>query len=118
MAVGAFFGFLWVTALGEELFFRGVIARALLDHIPSQALAVGLSAVVFGAAHLWFRAFPDWRRPCRRAAWHFLRLRLCTDRQRTRIDGDAHARRHDMAAVFSLVGRPFSAARRLSSPSQ
>jgi membrane protease YdiL (CAAX protease family) len=61
MAVGTFFGCLWVTALAEELFFRGVIARALLDHIPSQTLAVVLSAVVFGAAHLWFRAFPDWR---------------------------------------------------------
>ncbi len=62
MALGTFFGFLWVTALAEELFFRGVIARALLDHVPSKALAVVLSAVVFGAAHLWFRGFPDWRR--------------------------------------------------------
>ena len=61
MAVATFFGCLWVTALAEELFFRGVIARALLDHLPSQVLAVVLSALVFGAAHLWFRAFPDWR---------------------------------------------------------
>jgi CAAX protease family protein len=61
-AVGTFFGFLWVTALAEELFFRGVITHALLDHVPSQAAAVVLSAVIFGAAHLWFREFPDWRR--------------------------------------------------------
>jgi membrane protease YdiL (CAAX protease family) len=59
--VAAFFGFLWVTALGEELFFRGVITRALLDNVPSRFLAVVLSAVVYGAAHLWFRGFPDWR---------------------------------------------------------
>ncbi len=61
IAMATFFGFLWVTALAEELFFRGVIARALLDHLPSQTLAVVVSAVVFGAAHLWFRGFPDWR---------------------------------------------------------
>ncbi len=60
-AVGTFFGFLWVTALGEELFFRGVITRAMLDHLSSQTLAVVLSALVFGSAHLWFRGFPDWR---------------------------------------------------------
>jgi membrane protease YdiL (CAAX protease family) len=61
MGVATFFGFLWVTALGEELFFRGVIARALLDHLPSKALAVVMSALLYGSAHLWFRGFPDWR---------------------------------------------------------
>lgn len=60
-AIGTFFGFLWVTTLGEELFFRGFIARALLDRLPSRILAIILSAVIFGAAHLWFRSFPDWR---------------------------------------------------------
>ena len=62
IGVGTFFGFLWVKALSEELFFRGVIARALLDRLPSQALAMVLSAIVYGSAHLWFRGFPDWRR--------------------------------------------------------
>jgi len=62
IGVGTFFGFLWVKALSEELFFRGVIVRALLDHLPSRVLAVILSAVVYGSAHLWFRGFPDWRR--------------------------------------------------------
>jgi membrane protease YdiL (CAAX protease family) len=62
IALGTFFGFFWVIALSEELFFRGVIARALLDHLPSPALAVVLSAIVYGCAHLWFRGFPDWRR--------------------------------------------------------
>lgn len=61
IAVGTFFGFLWVTALSEELFFRGVVARVLLDRLPSRAVAILLSAVVFGAAHLWFHEFPDWR---------------------------------------------------------
>jgi len=61
LAVGTFFGFLWTTALGEELFFRGVVARALLDHLPPRALAILLSSVIYGSAHLWFHAFPDWR---------------------------------------------------------
>ncbi len=61
VAIGTFFGFLWVTALSEELFFRGVITRALLTSLPSRALAIGLSAILFGACHLWFRGFPDWR---------------------------------------------------------
>jgi membrane protease YdiL (CAAX protease family) len=61
VAVGTFFGFLWVTALSEELFFRGVIARALLDHIPSPLAAILLSALIYGAAHLWFTQFPNWR---------------------------------------------------------
>ena len=61
IAAGTFFGFLWVTALSEELFFRGVVTHTLLDHLPSRGLAIGLSAVVFGSAHLWFHDFPDWR---------------------------------------------------------
>jgi membrane protease YdiL (CAAX protease family) len=62
LAAGTFFGMLWVVALGEELFFRGVIERALWDQWASRALAVVVSALLFGAAHLWFHQFPDWRR--------------------------------------------------------
>ncbi len=61
IAIGTFFGILWVVALGEELFFRGVIERALLNRSGSSVLAVALSALLFGGAHLWFHAFPDWR---------------------------------------------------------
>ena len=62
VALGTFFGVLWVVALGEELFFRGVIERALYNTWRSPLLAVLVSAVIFGAAHLWFHQFPDWRR--------------------------------------------------------
>jgi membrane protease YdiL (CAAX protease family) len=62
IGMGTFFGVLWVVALAEELFFRGVIERALYDNWRSPALAVVISAVVFGCAHLWFHQFPDWRR--------------------------------------------------------
>lgn len=61
IAAGTFFGILWVVALAEELFFRGVIERALYDTSRSPALAIIISALVFGAAHLWFHQFPDWR---------------------------------------------------------
>ncbi|MBV9294948.1 MAG: CPBP family intramembrane metalloprotease [Acidobacteriaceae bacterium] len=62
IALGTFFGILWVVALGEELFFRGVIERALLNRLGSSFLAVALSSLLFGVAHLWFHAYPDWRR--------------------------------------------------------
>lgn len=60
--IETFFGILWVVAFGEELFFRGVIERGLLNGWHSPAAAVLISALIFGAAHLWFRHFPDWRR--------------------------------------------------------
>jgi membrane protease YdiL (CAAX protease family) len=62
LAVATFLGFLWVVALGEELFFRGVIERWLLNSWLSPVAAVLISSLLFGAAHLWFRPFPDWRR--------------------------------------------------------
>ncbi len=62
IGIGALFGALWVIALGEELFFRGVIERALLVASGSPVLGIGLSALLFGSAHLWFHQFPDWRR--------------------------------------------------------
>ncbi len=62
IGLGTFFGILWVVALGEELFFRGVIERALLDKSGSVVLAIAVSATLFGSVHLGFRQFPDWRR--------------------------------------------------------
>ncbi|MGH9584082.1 MAG: CPBP family glutamic-type intramembrane protease [Bryobacteraceae bacterium] len=60
--IGTFFGILWVVALAEELFFRGVIERALLNVQKSRLAAVVIASILFGCAHLWFRYFPDWRR--------------------------------------------------------
>jgi membrane protease YdiL (CAAX protease family) len=56
-----FFGILWVVALSEELFFRGFIQRAIENQWHSRILAVLLSATLFGAAHLWAHAFPNWQ---------------------------------------------------------
>lgn len=62
IAVGTFFAFLWVIALGEELFFRGVVQRAISESWRSPGLAIFVSAVLFGSVHLWFQHFPNWRR--------------------------------------------------------
>lgn len=62
LAIATFFGVLWVLALGEELFFRGVIERAFLTKWRSRWFAILLSALLFGSAHLWFHHFPNWQR--------------------------------------------------------
>jgi len=64
IAIGTFAGILWVVALGEELFFRGVVERACLNTGASPIIAIVLSAALFGAAHLWFHEYPNWRRAC------------------------------------------------------
>ncbi len=62
LALGTFFGILWVVALGEDLLFRGVIQRAILDRSQSPAAAILVSAALFGIVHLWFQHFPNWQR--------------------------------------------------------
>ncbi|HEY7209545.1 MAG TPA: CPBP family intramembrane glutamic endopeptidase [Bryobacteraceae bacterium] len=62
IGIGTFFGILWVVAISEELFFRGVIERALLNGWRSKTAAVLISAVLFGSVHLWFHQFPNWQR--------------------------------------------------------
>lgn len=61
ITIGSFFGFLWVVAFSEELFFRGLVERAFLNQWRSPAVAIALSALIYGSAHLWYRAFPNWR---------------------------------------------------------
>ncbi len=61
IAIGTFFGMLWVVALSEELFFRGVVERALLDHWRSPLPAIMISAMLYGCSHLWYRHFPNWQ---------------------------------------------------------
>jgi membrane protease YdiL (CAAX protease family) len=62
LGLGTFFGMLWVVALSEEFFFRGLIERALLNTWGSAAAAIGVSAVVYGSVHLpWNHEFPNWR---------------------------------------------------------
>lgn len=60
-AAATFFGFLWVVALAEEFFFRGLIQQWLVKWTGSPWAAIALTSVLFGLAHLGYRAFPNWR---------------------------------------------------------
>ena len=56
-----FFGALWVVALSEEFFFRGLLQQWLADWTGKRHLALALASLLFGALHLPFRLFPNWR---------------------------------------------------------
>ena len=61
LAVGTFFGALWVLALGEEFFFRGLLQQWMGAWLGNQWLGLAAASAVFGSVHLWYRAFPNWR---------------------------------------------------------
>lgn len=61
IAAGTFLGMLWVVALREEFFFRGLLQEWLAGWLGSDAAGLVLAAVLFGAAHLSFAKFPNWR---------------------------------------------------------
>ncbi len=56
-----FAGMLWVVALSEEFFFRGLLQRWLSQWCESRWAGLAIASVVFGLAHLPFRGFPNWR---------------------------------------------------------
>ena len=60
--IATFFGILWVTALSEEFFFRGLLQQWFSDWTRSGVAALVMASVLFGAAHLgWSHIFPNWR---------------------------------------------------------
>ncbi|HMD70781.1 MAG TPA: CPBP family intramembrane glutamic endopeptidase [Bryobacteraceae bacterium] len=57
-AVGAvFLGALWVQALSEEFFFRGVLQAWMEAWTRHRTLALALTSAVFGLIHYWFRGW-------------------------------------------------------------
>jgi membrane protease YdiL (CAAX protease family) len=58
---GTFIAMLWVVALSEEFFFRGVLQRWIEEWTWNPAAALLLTSLLFGSVHLWFRGFPNWR---------------------------------------------------------
>ena len=61
-AIGTFFGILWVVALGEEFFFRGLVQQWTTTWFKNDWLGLIVTSLLFGSVHLWFRApFPNWR---------------------------------------------------------
>lgn len=61
LAAGTFFGTLWVLALGEEFFFRGLLQQWMTTWLKNEWAALVATAAVFGSVHLWYRTFPNWR---------------------------------------------------------
>lgn len=60
MVVITFFAMLWVQAVPEEIFFRGLLQQTLRR---TWGVIAGLviTSIVFGLTHLPFRSFPNWR---------------------------------------------------------
>lgn len=61
VAAGTFLGMLWVVALSEEFFFRGLLQRWLGEWLASERWGWLLASLAFGLVHLPFRGFPNWR---------------------------------------------------------
>ena len=58
---GTFLGILWVVALFEEFVFRGLLQQWLSAWLGRPQVALVLTSLLFGAVHLPFRGFPNWR---------------------------------------------------------
>jgi membrane protease YdiL (CAAX protease family) len=61
LALSTFFGVLWVLALGEEFFFRGLLQQWIGQWLRSEWVGLALTSLLFGLAHLWLHAFPNWQ---------------------------------------------------------
>lgn len=59
--LGTFFGVLWVLALGEEFFFRGLLQRWFEEWLKNKWAALLFASAIFGSVHLWYGQFPNWR---------------------------------------------------------
>lgn len=61
-ALAAFPLVLWVVALSEEFFFRGLLQQWIEDWTGSANGALVAASILFGCAHLGFhRVFPNWK---------------------------------------------------------
>ena len=61
-AFASFLGFLWVVALSEEFFVRGLLQQWLSKWMNSPMAGLLIASLIFGLLHLPFRsAFPNWR---------------------------------------------------------
>ena len=64
LAIGTFFGILWVTAISEEFIFRGLLQPWIETWTSSPVTALVVASLLFGSVHLGFHfhgGFPNWR---------------------------------------------------------
>jgi membrane protease YdiL (CAAX protease family) len=60
LAIGTFFGTLWVVALAEEFFFRGLLQQWLSSWSRSEWVGLIAASLLFGSVHV-FLHFPNWK---------------------------------------------------------
>jgi len=77
-----FLAFFWVISLSEEFFVRGVLQGWMEKWTNRRTAALWITSLLFGAAHLFFRGFPNWR-------WALLATLLgwCCGRARNQAGG-------------------------------
>ncbi len=61
LAIGTFFATLWVLALAEEFFFRGLLQQWLTSWTRSEWVGLLAASLIFGSVHVFYRAFPNWK---------------------------------------------------------
>jgi membrane protease YdiL (CAAX protease family) len=61
VAIGTFIGILWVVALSEEFLFRGLLQQWFEEITGKRWIALAAASILFGAVHLGFRGFPNYR---------------------------------------------------------
>jgi membrane protease YdiL (CAAX protease family) len=61
LGVLTFLGTLWVLALGEEFFFRGLLQQWMTSWLGNEWSGLIVTSLLFGSAHFWYRSFPNWR---------------------------------------------------------
>ncbi len=61
LAIATFFGTLWVLALGEEFFFRGLLQQWLTSWTRSEWAGLIAASLIFGSVHVFYKPFPNWR---------------------------------------------------------
>ena len=61
LMAATFAGVLWILAVAEEFFFRGVIQQFFSQLLGSNTAGLLIASVIFGLAHLGYREFPNWR---------------------------------------------------------
>jgi membrane protease YdiL (CAAX protease family) len=61
IGLATFFGVLWVVALGEEFFFRGLLQQWMARWLRNDWAGLLVASLLFGSVHLWYRPFPNWR---------------------------------------------------------
>ena len=102
--IGTFFGILWVVALGEEFFFRGLVQQWTTAWFKSQWTGLIVTSLLFGSAHLWFRApFPNWRVAGLMAVGGFFYGLAFRQAKYLSVDGDACADGDYLAGVFFVA---------------